>query len=224
MKETTSASAVEYDLDFSLPAALVEANPEGQFPRQKPVYLYIDLTADQVRVFAEPRNYDLSARSPEEYLGHIIPIELPNEVDAHTLGDWVREELGELIAKVAGGYKRVWFQGNYCAFFDVAATEAIKEIEHLTEDFDGPTIDQEPSGLWDLSEWLDSSVYGPGQGRANAEIEGIGRITPHTTEEHLVEMARAIQAEAAENNVVLDGDPLAYVTGLRRECREIAFA
>jgi hypothetical protein len=71
---------------------------------------------------------------------------------------------------------------------------------------------------------LDSSVYGPGQGKAAAEIEGIGKISPGTTEGDLVKMANAIQAEAADNNVVLDGDPLAYVYGLRKACREIAHA
>jgi hypothetical protein len=88
----------------------------------------------------------------------------------------------------------------------------------------GCAFNEKPSGFWELSEWLTSSTFGPRQGRADARIEGIGRITPHTTEAHLVEMARAIQTEAADNNVVLHGDPLVYVASLRRACREIAFA
>lgn len=39
-----------------------------------------------------------------------------------------------------------------------------------------------------------------------SDIEGIGRITPGTTEGRLVEMAKAIQAEAAVISVVLDVD------------------
>jgi hypothetical protein len=224
MENTLTVCAVDFDIDYDYPTALVKANHKDQFPRQMPIYLYVDLTADPVRVYAEARNYTYSARSPEEYQGHIQIFELPYEVDAQELGRWVRDELGELIEEIRNGYNKAWFNGNYHAAFSAGAKNAIEEIERRTQDYDGPVINQEPSGIWGLSDWLESSIYGPGQGRAAAEIEGIGTITPHTPESYLVAMAKAIKAEAAENNVVLDGDPLSFVAEIRKECREIAYA
>jgi hypothetical protein len=224
MKKREPVSMVHIDINYQFPTALVEAKHEGQFPRQKPIYLYVDLTVDPVRVYAEPRDYYIFGRTMNEHLGHIRRFELPYEVNAQALGNWVHNELMDLIEEIRRGYDQAWFNGNYQAAFSAGAKNAIEEIERRTQDYDGPVINQEPSGIWGLSEWLESSIYGPGQGRAAAEIEGIGKITPHTPESYLVAMAKAIKAEAAENNVVLGGDPLSFVAEIRKECREIAYA
>ena len=130
-------------------------------------------------------------------------------VDGPAMVDWLRDDAGqELLSRICDGHIIEWDGNNHVGRMTDDAADAHNELVLELEDADALP---EPAGLWDVCNWLD------GIGR-DAVREEYG-ITADTTDSELDAIAKRIDEEAANENVVLYGT-WEYVVQLREEAAE----
>ncbi len=130
-------------------------------------------------------------------------------VDGPALVDWLRDDEGqELLSRICDGHSIEWNGNNHVGRLTDDAEDAYNELSMELADADALP---EPAGLWDVGDWLD------GVGR-DAVREEYG-ITADTTESELYAIAKRIDEEAANENVVLYGT-WEYVVQLREKAAE----
>jgi hypothetical protein len=204
-------------IDFAEETALIEANSPNQFPRQTPIYLFVAFDDDQIR--AGTRDYRLTGTPINEWHGHVWAFELPDNVDAVALRQWVEDEILPQAQKVAAAYEPIWDGNNHVARFELKDNNADTVRFRLAEKCeDAPTLANDIGGLWDVGYWLVDATYH----KATTGIQGVIDITPDTTDEALEKAAELIESEAADQQIVLDGDVLEYLKDLRELCRDKA--
>ena len=111
-------TSINVTFEFTRPTELVEPNYENQFPRQMPIYLKIDFSETPPKVQALAQEYRITGTPFDEWHGHMQTFQLPNNVDASALAEFVSDDLSKLINSIKNGYESVWDGSNYVACFN----------------------------------------------------------------------------------------------------------
>jgi hypothetical protein len=212
--ENSKEIVVEIETDDSL--ALVEANYQGQFPRQMNIYLKIHLDEEPVRVVADTQDYNITGTPANEWNGHTEVFSLHDNVDASLLKEFVKSDLMEHIRIIADNYYSDWNGSNRVARFnDYDAVNRAKEIIENKIYHNLPIIDE--GGLIDVSDWLVNETTRPTNENSTCMVNDF-KITTETTDEQLQARAKIIEIDAKLQNYILDGDIFEYLKELRDEC------
>jgi hypothetical protein len=102
------------------------------------------------------------------------------------------DEIAPLANQVIAGYSSEWDGHNWVAHYTDAAENASAEICEICQKsyHDADNIIDE----WDVDEWLRDY-----------------NVDPTTTDDELVALAQEIETEAANDNIILDGDVLEWL-------------
>ena len=149
-------------IDYNRKSELIEENYSGQHPEQMPIYLVINW-ADNV-VYCETRCKNIDGCPMVEWLNIGMRFNLPDNVDASELHDYIEDNVMPQISKAAGCFD-TYYNGNnqignfegyeslyvgYCEWsnsYDVVYAD----IESLLDDV--PVNDY--GGLWSFDEYFE---------------------------------------------------------------------
>lgn len=192
--------------DSPSPTDLIRLNPPGQQPRQVPICLCCDWGRGQVVL--EVANTSFADTPAYEWQGHRTCWNLPENIDATAIRQWVQDYVMPLADKVQGGYRVREQQGESVAFLTSKARRHLEMLDQLLD--------------WD-SYKVSIPLLQQG-GVVNPELrfwdQAGERVSPSMTDAELETLARDWTSELLDAGYVLDGEVLALLRAVRREMEE----
>lgn len=138
------------------------------------------------------------------YHGRRFRLNVNPYVKGATIADLLEDQRTQSLARrIFDGYEEKWDGNNYLGHLNEDASDAYAELERYVEE----SIDPETDCV---------SVYEPGDWVDSAGDAGIAADTP---DDRLAELANEIVGNAANEGVIVEGDMLAHLTGLRDALR-----
>ncbi len=189
--------------DYPSPTELIQLNPPGQQPRQVPIYLCCDWGRGQVVL--EVANTSFADTPAYEWQGHRTCWNLPENIDATAIRQWVQDYVVPLADKVQGGYRLREQQGESVAFLTSKAKRHLEMLDQLL-DWDSykvsiPLLQQGGVVTPELRFWDEAKE----------------RVGPSMTDAELEHLAQEWTRELLEAGYVLDGEVLVLLQAVRRE-------
>lgn len=133
---------MELKLNYENEDALIENNYAGNFPKQMPIYLFVDWETGEITAGA--RNYQIGGTPAREYHRISRAYHLPANVDAERLAQDIKDEYEKKLDEVRAGITIEWDGNNYVGLYTDEANEIDGEIEYDLENGVGLSeIDEE---------------------------------------------------------------------------------
>lgn len=178
---------------------------------QMPIYLEIDPEDKTVDVFTA--NFKSNGVPSDIYNNRRLAIQLPFNIDASRLSDFVEEEIVSDIDDIIENFGLHYNGSNYIGCYLSGDLGYVLDcLEHKIERF-APTDDE--MAFVRPIEYFDPSIY---RTDINVKIEGIDMvITSETTDEQLEVIAKQLEDEVFEP-ITFDGTILDMLIELRDDC------
>lgn len=197
----------------------IEGNYPNQFPVQMPIYLEIDLDVSPPTVSVDTYNFRLCGTPLDIWQKTRLVFELPPNVDASELRDWVDEELADELNTLIAGSEITWDNSNYVGRFNAESRAIIEQWESDNFKFRPPTHD---GGIYDPVDYFSGSTRFPDSDNPTATIQANLKdyiITKDSTGEELNTIAEELTDEAEDEDVVFVGTVRGWLTDLREDCQ-----
>ena len=178
---------------------------------QMPIYLEIDPEDKTVDVFTA--NFKLNGVPSDIWNNRRLAIQLPFNIDASRLSDFIEEEIASDIDDIIENFSLHYNGSNYTGYYiNGDLGYVLVCLEHKIERL--APIDDEIALVRPI-EYFDPNIY---RSDIMVKIEGIDMvITSETTDEQLEVIAKQLEDEVFEP-ITFDGTILDMLTELRDDC------
>jgi len=195
------------------PNELVESNYNDMVTPQMPIYLEIDPEAKTVDVFTA--NFKLNGVPSDIWNDRRFAVQLPFNIDASLLSDFVDEEISADIDDIIENFELRYNGSNYVGhYIDGDLSYVLDCLERKIQKL-GPINDE--IALIEPIVYFDSNIHRTSK---TVKIEGIETIiTSKTTDEELEAIAKQLDDEVFEP-ITFDGSIIDMLTELRDDCEE----
>lgn len=192
----------------------VEANYPNQFPEQMPIYLMIDLDESPPAVYVDTYNFSLTGTPCDIWHKRRLSFELPPNVDASELHDWVNDFLADDINTLIEDIEIEWDGSNFVGNFGDAALTIYDNWKSYYLNDHAPTHN---GGLYSPCEYLQDVTRYPDDGYPTATVAGF-TITKDTTDDEISKFAETLTSDAIYDDIVFTGTIEGFLTDLRDDC------
>lgn len=195
------------------PNELVESNYNDMVTPQMPIYLEIDPEAKTVDVFTA--NFKLNGVPSDIWNDRRFAIDLPFNIDASLLSDFVDEEIAADIDDIIENFELRYNGSNYVGHYvDGDLNFVLDCLERKIQKL-GPINDE--IALIEPIVYFDPNICRTSK---TVKIEGIETIiTSKTTDEELEAIAKQLDDEVFEP-ITFDGSIIDMLIELRGDCEE----
>jgi hypothetical protein len=199
---------MKVNIDYQNSTDLITPNYRGDCDRQMPIWLEIDWENKEITAYT--RNFRVGGTPANIWHGRADVYHLPNNTDASRLKGWVESDVIPRIKSLEAAYESYWDGSNWRGRWKDDDT-----VETIYDDFHEFMSSQEAGngsvpaildggGVWDVWDWLQDLPEGLDANTTDAELDAI---------------AKEILSEANCQDIVLDGDVVAFLKNRREDLK-----
>ena len=198
------------------PISFIEPNYPGQYPEQMNIELNLDMQDTPPTLYVETANRRLNGTPEAMWHNRILSWDLPYNVDASFMHDFVENELVEALDTIIENYSIEWNGNNNVGRCDGDIDELIEGLQWII-DKNCPRLDY--GGLYSPADYYGEVTTMPDEDSPTATVCDF-TITADSSDEELAKIADELEDDVeTEGYYVLDRKILSYLEDLRDECR-----